>query len=145
VRQSAFEIKAETTLEGEISGTGCAGMSAYYNESYHYDIAVTRNSNGYFLTLNNCIHGSEIEALSIPLDYKNGIRLRITADKDFYRFYYSINNNGWREAGSAMTAGLCTEGTYRMTFTGVYIGLFAVRTHAVFADFAILRAKPLET
>jgi alpha-N-arabinofuranosidase len=145
VRQSAFEIQAETTLEGEISGNGCAGMSAYYNESYHYDIAVSRDSNGsYFLVLYKRIHDIEIESVRIPFDYRGEIRLRITSDKKFYRFYYLLDTKEWREAGSAMTAGLCTEGMYRMTFTGVYIGLFAVRTHAVFADYAVLSKNNAE-
>ena len=58
-------------------------------------------------------------------------------DKEFYRFYYSLNGRDYTFLGQGLTAGLCTEITETMTFTGVYIGMFAENGDAEFKEFSV--------
>ncbi|MDR0569341.1 MAG: glycoside hydrolase family 43 protein [Spirochaetaceae bacterium] len=69
------------------------------------------------------------------------VELRIEADARWYYFSYRLPGGIWRDCGKAMTAGLCSEGTWRKTFTGVFIGLFAVAGEARFSGFT-LRSNP---
>lgn len=124
MKQQAFRIEAVTTLK--VPEKGRAGISAYYNEDYHYDIGIKRAEDGsYGIFVNKRVHDLELETFYRALFSKAPVSLRISADKDYYRFAYKIGNDPWIDAGQGLTAGLCTETTHTMTFTGVYIGIFA--------------------
>lgn len=124
MRQQAFRIEAITTLR--IPEKGMAGMSAYYNEDYHYDIGIKRMEDGTCsVFVNKRVHDLEIETFHRVIFSKDPISLRISADREYYCFAYKMGNNTWIDAGQGSIAGLCTEATHTMTFTGVYMGLFA--------------------
>jgi alpha-N-arabinofuranosidase len=137
IRQQAFEAEATATLA--IPRTqGKAGISAYYNQDYHYEIFVERSgTNMCYVVLKKRVHDIEVETFRRLLPTADEISLRIAAEKEDYIFSYSIAGDPWVEGGRGLTAGLCTEGTHTMTFTGVYVGLFCIEGAAYFKSFAL--------
>jgi alpha-N-arabinofuranosidase len=136
MKQQAFRIEAITTLK--VPEKGKAGMSAYYNEDYHYDIGIKRTEDGsYSIFVNKRIHDLENETFRRVIFSKDPVSLRISADTEYYRFAYKMGDGLWFDAGQGLTAGLCTEATHTMTFTGVYIGLFASRGMGEFTEWKI--------
>jgi alpha-N-arabinofuranosidase len=120
-----------------------AGISAYYNDCYHYDLALERRAEGLFVLVNRRIHDLEAVPFSIPLPIAEGdVVLRITADMHWYNFSYRLKGGNWQDCGRGMTAGLCTEGTHTGTFTGVYIGLFSTGGTASFDSFTLRNLPP---
>ena len=76
-----------------------------------------------------------VETNSYKINYKGEIVFKLDTDKKLYTFSYSIDNNEFIEMGKGMTAGLCTEATHEMSFTGTYIGIFSERCEAYFDYF----------
>jgi alpha-N-arabinofuranosidase len=142
IRQQAFEIESCTVIRKDLAKGTFAGITAYYNHDYHYDLYLERDIEGmYFVVVNRRIHDLE------KICYRHGMKtqedmitLRISTDRTYYRFAYRMSSsmdNGWMDCGSGLTAGLCTETTHTMTFTGVFIGLFAVHGPARFSGFSV--------
>ncbi|GHV67005.1 glycoside hydrolase 43 family protein [Spirochaetia bacterium] len=124
MRQQAYVMSAETTLRPP--ETGKAGITAFYNYDYHYEIFVERNGEGDMaIVLNKRIHDLEAETFRQKIPACDKVSLRIKADTENYTFEYKCGEGVWITAGRGLCAGLCTETTHTMTFTGVYIGLFA--------------------
>lgn len=136
VRQPGTEILAETRvcLPGKKDAEG--GIAAYYSKDYYYALSLKREGGQSSLILSFCVHGLAGEIARIPLDSASELSLRITADPKEYRFWYREGEE-WRLAGTAPTAGLATEGTMYMTFTGVYLGLFSQLGTAAFPSFSM--------
>ncbi len=129
-------FSARVALAESAASVGEAGIAAYYNDAYHYEIFARENARGETeIAVRKKIHDLEAETCVAILPSKHaGIQLRVRADQKRYRFDYALEDGDWIELGSGMTAGLCTEGTHTMTFTGVYLGIFAIRSTATFAD-----------
>jgi alpha-N-arabinofuranosidase len=125
MRQQAFTVEAAALLKAP--GTGRAGISAFYNNDYHYDLYVDRTADGSLdVVFNRRIHDFEAETFRQRIAGSGEIQLRIRADREYYMFSYRCTDSGgWIEAGKGLCAGLCTETTHTMTFTGVYLGIFA--------------------
>lgn len=62
------------------------------------------------------------------------IRLAIKSDKKWYRFLYTDKAGEMFELGKGLVAGLATEGTRTMTFTGTYLAMFAERGRGYFKE-----------
>jgi alpha-N-arabinofuranosidase len=136
MRQQAFLTTAETLLRPP--ETGKAGISAFYNNNYHYDLFVERGTdNNLAIVLNKRIHDLEAETFRRTILPCNEIGLRIDADMEYYTFSYKCGESAWVVAGKGLVAGLCTEITYTMTFTGVYFGIFASGGAAEFFRFEL--------
>jgi alpha-N-arabinofuranosidase len=136
MKQQTFRIEAITTLK--VPENGMAGISAYYNEDYHYDIGVKCGTDGSLTVfVNKRVHDLEAETFHKVIPSSDPISLRISADKEYYHFAYQIKNDPWVDAGQGLTAGLCTEATHTMTFTGVYIGIFASSGRGEFSEWKI--------
>jgi alpha-N-arabinofuranosidase len=126
MRQQAFTVEATAVLKAP--GTGRAGMSAFYNNDYHYDLYVERTIDGSLdVVFNRHIHDLEAETFRQKITGSGEIQLRIKADREYYTLSYRCTNDSseWIETGKGLCAGLCTETTHTMTFTGVYLGIFA--------------------
>jgi alpha-N-arabinofuranosidase len=147
VRQPAFEIEAEASMLADLAPGTRAGIAVYYNHEHHYDLGLEQNAKGgYTVILNKRIYDLEQEsrretglppAKGSPETTGNKLRLRITADRKQYRFSFRWGNGEWQDCGSGVTAGVCTEATGSMTFTGVYIGLFSAGGPANFSGFTL--------
>ena len=64
-----------------------------------------------------------IKSQPIEKEFKQ-IHLKIVADRNFYTFLYGTDGAACTTLGKGMTAGLCSEGTYSLTFVGTYLGMF---------------------
>lgn len=133
-RQPDFEttVTASICLEGLTAER--AGLSAYYNNDYHYDIYVGKKDGvckvGFFKHIHDM--GVILEERELPKDASH-IFFQIRTDREKYAFYYRTEEGqDWMFLGSGLNAGLCTEGTYTMTFTGTLFALFAENGEAYF-------------
>jgi len=145
IRQQAFRIEAETVVSAETLSFVRAGISAYYNDSYHYDLYLEQGGDGTkAVVVNKRIHDLEAETYRTPVKRETeDIRLRISSDLEQYHFAFRAGEEEWQDCGGGLAAGLCTEGTYRMTFTGVYIGLFCSGGEAEFKSFSLVQREEL--
>lgn len=136
VRQSEFNMRASTKFGVNFTEDGQkAGITAYYNDSYHYEMYLTRKDGEYYVCLNRRVHDLEAVTVSHKVDYDTSIEMKIESDGTAYRFYYRTKGMDFIPLGQGSTAGLCTEQTYTMTFTGTFFGIFAVGGSAGFGYF----------
>ena len=136
VRQQAFcqrtEVEA-SLLKAEEGGK--AGVTAFYNLAYYYSLSLVKKDGKNTLVLEACIHG--IHATVAEIEYADdSVKLAVVSDTKAYDFQY-CQDGKWVSAGKLPVAGLCTEGTMMMTFTGVYMGVFAVEAKAAFSHFTV--------
>lgn len=139
IRQPDFEVVAETSVLLETRGDPSkAGITAYYNRFYHYELYLICEQDCWYLELAKHVHDLNMIAFRLPLPEQAGpVKLRIITGPVVYTFQYSVHESPWQVAGTARTAGLCTEGTMNMTFTGTYLGLFASSAKAEFHGFEL--------
>ncbi|MCE5256305.1 MAG: glycoside hydrolase family 43 protein [Spirochaetaceae bacterium] len=132
--QQAFDCIFKTSFDFDPSSEESeAGIVAYYDDSYHYEAFVTRRSGARVIDLRKHIHDTEAVAATVSIPQEGTVHLFIETSRECYRFFYACGEASG-ELGSGMTAGLCTEGTWRMSFTGVFLGLYCVRGRALFHD-----------
>lgn len=138
VRQMGFvtETTVFVTPLGRREGMR-AGLTAFYNNDYHYDLCLKRESGRWNLCLAKHVHDIFAVTATTELSGEGGIWLKIQSDREIYRFLYSTDGVKWQLLGTGLVVGLCTESTRTMTFTGTYLGMFAENGDAEFADFSI--------
>ena len=122
-RQQFFDLEMVAQLEGEVKPGQHSGITAFYNSDYHYDIFVTKNTNGYEICLRKRVADIDVVVASHPINYKNSIRFKITSDAEWYTFLYEKDGE-FVELGRGKTTLLATEITHPMTFTGTFLGIF---------------------
>lgn len=142
VRQQEYQMRASVFLKGNLTDGQRAGLTAYYSSDYHYEIYLARERGIYYIGVNRRIHDLECEVFRQLFDYSGEVQLFVTCDKVHYHFGYR-HNEAVYQAASGLLAGLCTEGTARMTFTGTFIGLFSDGGTARFDDFEMENLKLL--
>lgn len=140
IRQPEFCIEASVCMQGEIVEGQRSGLTAYYNDSAHYEIFAVRKPDGHYVCLGKQVGDIEVVSAEQKIDYCGSIELKIESDRHWYRFLYKTEVE-WKEIGRGMTAFLCSEATCTMTYTGVFIGLFSERGSAAFDRFS-LKARP---
>jgi len=124
VRQQEFCMETVIQLKGDIQIGQCTGLTAFYNNDYHYDILITRESDGrHYVCLRKHVADIDIIVARSPIDYSGSIRLKIVSNEEWYTFFYE-NDGDFIELGRGRTSLLCTEITHTMTFTGTYWGIF---------------------
>lgn len=137
IRQPEFTLLAETELElSSLTEQGRAGITAFYSMENHYALSVERDGTGYAAVLRKRVMDMDCVEERIPLEGGQNVRLQIEAGETDYLFR-ACDRTGWKMVGSGKAAGLCTEATSTMTFTGTYLGLFAVDTDAIFTEFSM--------
>ena len=143
VKQKEFAMEAEVAVSiKDIKNNQMrAGLTAFYNDCYHYEIYVTEENETAKVCLAKKIHDmfavtASAEIIGTVDSHIENIKLKITADSEKYNFYYESNGE-YVLLGSGSTAGLSTEGTMMMTFTGTYIGMFAENGTAGFKEFLV--------
>lgn len=140
VRQKGFETVMTAAVYPQQDKNGsCAGLSAYYNHDYHYEIYVTKDGGKWTVALAKHIHDmyAVTAQTEISLNAGEAVYLKVESDREFYHFYYSTDGAVYQKLGSGHVAGLCTEQTRTMTFTGTYLAMFAENGDAKFADFKV--------
>lgn len=135
IRQKEFNMaaKAEVTL---LADGAKGGISAYYGPDYHYAVFLTRENGQTFAQTSRRVHDIEAVPERIPVE-GDAITLCIIARKDCYRLCFFDANGTPVELARGATAGLCTEGTAAMTFTGTLLGMFCETGTVVFRNFCV--------
>ena len=146
VRQTQFEMAASVQVAAPLAAEGAkAGITVYYSKENHYDFYLERQGGVLYAALYRRIMDLGAVTGRVALGNVRGpVTLWVRTDADAYRFSVAA---GERETpvGTGCTAGLCTEATRTMTFTGTFFGLFAVETEADFSSFRLDTPKdPLQ-
>ena len=141
VRQTEFATHTQVRMDLPKEGSA-AGLAAFYNAYYYYALRIVRREGCLYAEMEKHLHDTRIIEKRIPLEAEEGLTLHLYTDRDSYRFAVEMAQ-GTVEVGQGHPAGLCTEGTMMMTFTGVFIGLFAVEGDAVFRNF-VYREVPAQ-
>lgn len=137
IRQQEFAMRAQTqVLLNSMSEGQKAGLAAFYNQNYHYALYVTREQGRSFVVLAKKVHDLEDTTTRVEIDFDGMIEFQIETGSEDYHFRYRLDGD-WIEIGTGKTAGLCTEGTMTMTFTGTFLGLFASKGEAFFKYFRV--------
>lgn len=143
VRQKEFVMRAECTMELDVlPQLARAGLGAFYDKDYHYEICAepSINPGQIRLSLYKHLHDTFVRTSSVELSFIHAVSFRIEADAKWYRFYYKAEQD-WVLLGAGMTAGVSTENTYENTYTGVMIGIFAENCAVKVTSFAMTHPK----
>lgn len=136
VRQKEFEMAAETCLTAVLQDGGRAGLTAFYNMEYHYEVYTKRIGDCQKVGISWTVHGLTGGFESDTVESTQPVMFRVETGREKYEFYYRTGKMDWKLLGTCATAGLCTEGTRMMTFTGTYLGVFAEKGEARFQYFS---------
>lgn len=149
IPQPQFTTTLQTSLSIEQSDAARCGICAYYNNDYHYDIYIGNDNGQKFIGFYKHIHdlGVELKRIPLPATCKGKVDFKIITDRVNYQFYYRISTEGMADStyiliGAGDNAGLSTEGTRTMTFTGTLFSLFAENGTGVFLDQIELKINP---
>lgn len=135
-RQPDFETCVTAVIDLESLTAERAGISAYYNNDYHYDIYVGIKEGKRQVGFYKHIHdmGVVLKEIELSEDAKQ-FECKIVTDRTAYTFFYKTElEEEWIQIGSGLNAGLCTEGTHTMTFTGTLFAVFAEQGDAEFIN-----------
>ena len=133
VRQEEF--RGQFTARVRLEGDGLAGITAFYTNDHHYDVMLRSQDGQCSVAVRKRLYDMECETACIPVKGPDAL-LRITMDPDYYSFYCFADGE-WRLLGQGATAGLCTEITRVMTFTGTFLGRFCEYGEANFDQMTI--------
>ncbi len=133
LRQEEFDIEATIQLEGDIRFGQRSGLSAFYNNEYHYDIFITKGECGHEMCLRKRVADIEVIVATHSVEYDGAIKVRLIANDEWYKFFYERDGE-FIELGRGKTSLLATEVNGR-SFTGTFIGAFSEQ-----GDIAVTRA-----
>lgn len=136
VRQPQFCVRAKTEVFVPRTDKTKAGMTAFYNGHFHYEIYVEKGEGGAYVNVRRRLFDLEMVTARAAVSEEGSLELKIEADEDYYFFFYRTGEN-WVLLDRGMTRGLTTEITDTRSFTGVFIGLFAVEGEAKFRGFSL--------
>lgn len=114
-----------------------AGLTAFYNDSYHYEIYLTKEGDAYQVCLAKHVHDIFVVTACAEIPRAEDVFLRIVSDKTYYRFLFSLDGRDFEELGTGLVVGLASESTKTMTFTGTFIGMFAENVLGTFENFSV--------
>lgn len=145
-KQPEFTTTLTAAIDLKNTNAHRCGVSTYYNNDYHYEIYVGNDTDGKYIGFYKHIHDMGVELARIPVtcesdDSTNYLLVRIDTNREGYTFSYAIadtsNTNAriaYHAIGSGLNAGLSTEGTRTMTFTGTLFSLFCENGTGVFIN-----------
>jgi len=132
-RQPDFNAVVTVFIKADLCEAKRCGVSAYYNNDYHYDIYLGIENGQTYVGFYKHIHDFGMEIKRIVLSDAGIIGFQIQANREGYRFFYKTETEEeYTELGFGHIAGLCTEGTMNMTFTGTLFSLFSENGKGVF-------------
>jgi len=133
IRQTEMQMSADARVSTDVAEGTVGGLTIYQTHRHHYDIAVTKKNGLVYCILRKHIYDIEQIVARVPVEGE-AVKLQIVSDGRVYRFYVK-DSAGDIYLGGALTAGLATEITETMTFTGTFIGMFAEKGYVRFTDF----------
>ncbi len=132
IRQTQFVTETTAVVSAAIDEGTRAGLTAYYMHTHHYDVLLTRRNGQLFAQLRKHLYDMEMVTAELPLPECRTVRLKISSDRSTYTFAAAADDGEYACLGTALTAGLATEVTEQMTFTGTFLALFAELGTAAF-------------
>jgi alpha-N-arabinofuranosidase len=135
VRQPEFTVTAKAEVTAATDGAK-GGLAAYYGPDYHYAVYLTRYGGVTYARTVRRVHDLEVKSERVPI-YGETATLSIITGEETYRLCYTNESGQTVELARGAAAGLCTEGTMYMTFTGTLLGMFAERGDVVFGGFTV--------
>ncbi len=144
------EFTTTLCVQMDLKGTEArrAGVAAYYNNDYHYEIYVGNDSQGKYIGFYKHIHDMGVELVRIPVtEEADTVLFKVDTDREKYTFSYALESDGsvikeYEAVGSGLNAGLSTEGTRTMTFTGTLFSLFSESGAGIFKKEVTLKINP---
>lgn len=134
IRQKDFASTTTAEMSLDMEDGTKAGLTAYYINTHHYDIRLSKENDRCYVELNKRLY--DLEGVTEKREIKGKtIEFKIESTRYEYRFSYSIDKGEFSTLGTALSAGLSTEVTEIMTFTGTFIGMFAQGGKAEFHNF----------
>ena len=131
IRQKEFNMEFKASMR--INRKSFGGITAYYNDSYHYDLYAREDNGKVYVGIRKRIHDMETVEKEIEIINTGAVKFLIKMSDEYYSFYY-FDGSKYKILGKGLAAGLCTETTYRTTFTGTYLGLFEEQSESVFEE-----------
>ncbi len=135
IRQSQFKTAATAVFSAQLAEGVRAGLTAYYMHTHHYDVLITRCGGRLYAQLRKHLFDMEMVTAQAELPECETVTLQIVSDRSHYSFYAAADGGEPVLLGKAFTAGLATEVTEQMTFTGTFLALFAEDGDAVVQRF----------
>lgn len=132
--ETKMEFKPETPYQ-------MAGLCAYYARNGHYFLKMTANDEGQPIlqvvgNINDNYHEYSKE---VPIGNARHVYMRLTLDKQWYKYSYSLDGKTWRNIAPALNSTPLSDegGPDIFRFTGSFVALFAAditgqKTHADF-------------
>lgn len=124
-RQQHIDMSAEAIMsfnpESEAFETG---LGVFHTNEHHYDLIITKRSGKTVCLLRRRVVDMLIESEPVILEDSGQFKLKIESNRLEYRFYVEINGENVL-VGTGSTQLLSTE-CMNCTFTGCFIGMFAV-------------------
>lgn len=140
VRQGDFDFELRTDFVFEPCEKGDeAGLAVVLSSQFHYCFMKKKTSEGIFLVLEKKAEDMSQTACRIPVS-EGRLYLKISGEKEFYFFSYSLDGEHYREAAKASTRFLACEVSGRC-FTGTVIGLY---TSSCGKTKAVMHVKSME-
>lgn len=123
-----------------------AGLTAYMDETEHFDVALEKDGDGYSAVLRVNLGWVHHEVCRIPVKGAGSVRLKVTSDRQVYRFFVELPGEDGSFSGKEILLGQ-ERAKYLSTevaggFTGVMVGLFAEgNVEAEFTEFCCRYGK----
>ncbi|MEO5805420.1 glycoside hydrolase family 43 protein [Devosia sp.] len=152
-RWTHFSFDAETTLDfTPVDERQFAGLTAYYNRTAFYYLAVTAHSDGKRELLIFSVPGRddgriEWPAAPVALPQTGAIRLKLSVRGKALQFFYALGDAAWQNVGPVLDASLISDegaGGEHSNFTGAFVGVAAsdLNGTALPADFGDFVYRP---
>ena len=124
IRQPDFDCELETAFSFDPCHAGDeGGLAVVLSSQFYCRFVKKRTEEGDFLVLEKNAEDMYQRACQIPVP-AGKLYLKIRADREFYHFLYSPDEERWQEAAKASTRFLACEVSGRC-FTGTVMGLYA--------------------
>lgn len=134
IRQPDFECSVKTDCIFCPESIGAeAGLMVYLQSDFNYRICRKRYPDGDYIAVEKYAE-DYIQTLYKEKSRSGIMNLKITADKDYYYFHCSENNEPMKEVCHASTRFLCVELPDRC-FTGTIIGAYTIGDTVEFLSF----------
>lgn len=107
-----------------------AGITMYQSEKFNYVFGITKKANDYYIVLDRTEKGKSTLVASQKISNSKAIKLQVTADKDQFKFNYSLDGKNYENLGGAVSGDILSTDVAG-GFTGSLIGLYSTSSNDI--------------
>lgn len=107
-----------------------AGITMYQSENFNYVFGITKKANDYYLVLDRTENGKSTLIASQKIRNSKELKLQVTADKDQFKFNYSVDGKNFENLGGAVSGDILSTDVAG-GFTGSLIGLYSTSSNDI--------------